>query len=150
MQTFDFPTDGFPADNASGRDSAAKKDWQAAGDRVLLYLRCLDVSETTAHEWTLKTLETAERGMSQGGNPVHEAVQALQQLLREQGLEVSDQYASPGDRPQGIISSYPPIQRGHMVPETGLFGPTPAKKNILKKLLLLLTRRFPLFRSRKD
>ena len=91
------------------------RDWQIAGDRVLLYLRCLSFPELQALDLALRALKEAERNIIQGsGNsPVAEAMQTLLHLLKEQKPGVS----SDSVWCELPMPSTPPIHRLHMIPE---------------------------------
>ena len=93
--------------------------WQIAGDRVLLYLRCLNFPETQALDLALRALKEAEHNIIQGsGNsPVAEAMQTLRRLLNGQitGVAGRDHFLDVRGEPP--MPSMPPIHRLHMIPE---------------------------------
>ena len=93
--------------------------WQIAGDRVLLYLRCLNFPETRALDLALRALKEAERNIIQGsGNsPVAEAMQTLRRLLNGQKTGVAGRDHFLSVRCELPMPSTPPIHRLHMIPE---------------------------------
>ena len=101
------------------------RDWQVAQDRVLLYLRTLEVPAHEALEFALEALRRAENRPCQttpGDYPAaRRAMHALRELLREQGLAPS---VSPPRQPSGDgktsfagVRAMPPLHRGSMVVE---------------------------------
>jgi hypothetical protein len=103
--------------NGAGKRSEADRYWQAAGDRVFLYLRCLNFPAPQALELALGVLKAAERsmGLGYGNSPVSEAMQALHQALSEQ---------KPDGRSHSLTTRYdclapppPPLRRRSMVAE---------------------------------
>lgn len=92
---------------------------EIAGDRVLLYLRCLNFPAPQALDLALRAVREAERKMIQGGgnNPVVEAMQALRNLLVEQGPGVAGNGHSLNNRCESPMPSTSPIHRLHMIPE---------------------------------
>lgn len=119
MKTFDSPEDKTIAKKQADRKSEGDRYWQTAGDRVLLYLRCLNFPAPQALELALGALKAAERNMNlaSGNSPVVEAMQALYQLLRERRPGMPGQNYSPAAWCGGLKPPLPPLQRLPMVPE---------------------------------
>jgi hypothetical protein len=115
--------------------------WQTAGDRVFLYLRCLNLPPAQTLDLSLRALNEAERNILKDDlrdNPVAEAVEALHELLRKQPskmvgenilsnwcerkrmqkIETDDiSFAGDGSRYAVPLSSMPPVRRLHMTPQ---------------------------------
>ncbi len=115
---------------------SADRRWQTAGDRVFLYLRCLNLPAAQAHELALRALNEAEQniaGGDSGKDPVAEALDVLDGLLGELIQKTNGDFPGPWCRqnlmsktageeiiPSGhegsafLPSSAPPIRRLHM------------------------------------
>jgi hypothetical protein len=119
MKTVESPADKTIAENEVGKRSESDRTWQTAGDRVLLYLRCLSFPAPQALELSLSALKTAQRSLSlgSGNSPVVEAMNALHQLISDQGPETLHRKRYPGTRCEYIIPLSPPLHRRPMVPE---------------------------------
>ena len=102
--------------------------WQMAGDRVLLYLRCLNFEAPRALKVTLEAIEAAKQnpGTDPDMNPVTVSMLALRSILddesREDAQEADRQAASEND-PEGryiqtdTLISMPPVHRLSMIQE---------------------------------
>ena len=111
MKAVDFPTEKLITDRPAVNRSEADHYWQTAGERVLLYLRCLNFPAPQALELALRALETAERkvDLSSGNTPVAQSMQALNELLSKQKTDMVDH--------EHPIVPLPPLRRLPMVPE---------------------------------
>ncbi len=118
------------------RKSEEDRYWQIAGDRVFLYLRCLNFPPAQTLELSLRALKEAEQNILNNdskGNPVAEAMQALYVLLYKidnenfpgywcerkgtQKTEAED-ISSSHDRSRAVAPEpMPPILRLHMTPQ---------------------------------
>lgn len=106
--------------NGAEKRSVPDPYWQVAGDRVLLYLRCLNFPAPQALRLTLRALKAAEQNLRAGsGNnhPVSEAMEALHQLLAEQKPEIPGAYHYLSAWCDCAEPPTPPIHRRSMVPE---------------------------------
>jgi hypothetical protein len=74
-------------------------DMQLARERLMLYLELLRVPPQQADELLAKAIRQAQ--LATGGNPIQDAMRALQELLGEEKVR---------------IASMPPLNRGAMVP----------------------------------
>jgi hypothetical protein len=121
MKTADSPTNGTVLENDAGKRGGADQHWQTAGDRVLLYLRCLNFPAPQALELALGSIKVAERSTSlgSGNSPVLEAMQALRQLLSEKESGMFERSHSPDIWCGRAKLSSPPLHRLPMVPEKG-------------------------------
>jgi hypothetical protein len=119
MEMLGSPADTTIRENEAGKGGGADQHWQTAGDRVLLYLRCLNFPTTQAFELALRALKAAERSMSlgSGNSPVVEAMQALHQLLSEQESGIVGHSHSLATWRDCVIPPSPPLHRLPMVPE---------------------------------
>jgi len=119
MKTLDLSSEKIFPDNGVGKKAIGERYWQTAGDRVLLYLRCLGFPAPKALELSLAALKTAERNATRGsgGSPVVEAMEALHQLLREQEFGTLDTNLSVGAGRECVPPALPPLHRLSMVPE---------------------------------
>ena len=97
------------------------REWQIAGDRMLLYLRCLNFAVPQALDLVLRAMKKAGFSMEQGSanTPLIESMHALHQLLSEQrGAEAprhAEFFLDPWcKRP---VHASPPIQRLSMFSE---------------------------------
>jgi hypothetical protein len=144
MNIHDSPAEKTIAKNEAGIRSEADRYWQTAGDRVLLYLRCLNFPAPQALELALGALKAAERSMDRDSvnGPVAEAMQALHELLSEQKPAGFDHNHCLAAWYECVIPPAPAIHRLPMVPE----GMESAHwLSLLKDLLI----RFKDSRSRK-
>lgn len=119
------------------RKSEGDRYWQTAGDRVFLYLRCLNFPPAQTFELSLRALKETEQNIlndDSRDNPVAEAVEVLHELLHKivrenilgywcerewmQETEAED-ISSSRDHGRAVapISSMPPIRRLHMTPQ---------------------------------
>jgi hypothetical protein len=119
MKTPDHSTDGTIAENRAEKGIRADRYWQTAGDRVLLYLRCLNFPAPQALELALGALKAAEQNTSpgSGNSPVAEAMGALHQIMGEQKPAMAGQNSSPAAWCDVLPPSTPPLHRLPMVPE---------------------------------
>ncbi len=119
------------------RQSEEDRYWQIAGDRVFLYLRCLNFPPAQTLELSLRALKEAEQNISNDDsrdNPVAEAMEALLELLHKIGGEnipgyrceekwmqksKAEDISSSRDRSSAVApeTSMPPILRLHMTPQ---------------------------------
>ncbi len=119
------------------RKNEVDRYWQTAGDRVFLYLRCLNFPPAQTLELSLRTLKKAEQNISNDDSrddPVAEAMEVLLELLHTIGGEnilsyrcerkwmkntEAEDISSSRDhsRAAASVSSMPPIRRLHMTPE---------------------------------
>ncbi len=124
------------------RKSEVDGYWQIAGDRVFLYLRCLNLPPAQTLDLSIRALNEAEQNILKDNlrdNPVAEAVGALHELLRKRPVEMvvgenilsnwcerkwiqkieAEDIASAGNssRSAAPLSSMPPIRRLHMTPQ---------------------------------
>jgi len=116
MKTLDSPAhDTIESVETPRKTAAADQVWQTAGDRVLLYLRCLNLPAPQALELALGALDAAEHSLAtgSGGSPVEQAIQALHGLLSEQSTGELGLMASL----ECLPSASPPLERRPMVPE---------------------------------
>ncbi len=93
---------------------------QMAGDRVLLYLRCLGFPAQQALDLALRALKAAEldRISSSGDSPVAEAMRALRRILLEQTAGESGIACYKTEECElPVLHSTSPIRRLHMTPE---------------------------------
>ena len=109
--------------SCENRASTISRFWQTAGDRVFLYLRCLNLPAAQIFEIALSALKAAENNCmneeSNDNSPVAEAMVALDKLLRKQHYEMGGGENFPDGliRPATRDSSMPPIRRLHMTPQ---------------------------------
>ncbi len=82
-----------------------QQGWQIARDRVLLYVRAMNLPPFGGLELALRSLERS------GPASVGESMRALRSLLHEQGLD-----RGIVDEEGVFISSLPPLNRGTMAP----------------------------------
>jgi hypothetical protein len=103
------------------------KNWQRAQQRVLAYLRFLNLPSVNNLELALQALKRARSRLEESpeSHPVTEAWRALQAVLLEQASPVAQDLIAPeGKIPPltrvhglcGEIKSMPPLNRGSMVP----------------------------------
>jgi len=106
-------------ENKAGKIRETGQYRQTAGDRVFLYLRCLNFPAPQALELARRALKAAERSMTadSGNSPVFEAMQALNQLLIEQQPGIRDHMHSLATWCECRIPPSPPLHRQSMVPE---------------------------------
>lgn len=119
MKTLEFPAVKAVAENRAGERSEADRHWQMAGDRVMLYLRCLHFPAPQALELALAALRAAERTTrpGSGNSPVAEAMQALHRLLGEQRSGIFGHDHSTINRCEDFAPPWPPLHRLPMIPE---------------------------------
>jgi hypothetical protein len=134
MKTLELMPNSTVAGDTPERGAHFDHNGQIAGDRVLLYLRCLNFPARQALDLALRALKEAEGSAIQGSEdiPVAEAVQALRRLLREQKKGGSGRDHSMSVGCQVPSPSTSPIHRLHMVPEEV----TPARLRSLFTALL--------------
>ncbi len=105
-----------------------KRQWQAAGDRMLLYLRCLNLPYPQALEFALQALKEADQTIRKGSDrsPMAESMQILYRLLEEQKPEILarnrfflDTWCRCSPRPS------PPLRRLPMVTKKLISSPRP-------------------------
>jgi hypothetical protein len=111
-----------------------EQEWQQAQQRVILYLRLLDMPALDALQTAIEALRRAQEEAGGGeGNlpPTTRAMQCLREVLQEMratadvGLEEEDLFRLmyPWSQPPGKdgmpckAHAMPPIHRGSMVPE---------------------------------
>jgi hypothetical protein len=103
------------------------KNWQRAQQRVLAYLRFLNLPSILNLELALQALNRAKSRMedSPDSHPVTEAWRALRALLVERASPVAQDLVAPEDKIPplskvndlcGEIQSMPALNRGSMVP----------------------------------
>ncbi len=111
-----YPKDRF------GLKRGSDRNWQVAGDRALLYLRCLNFPASQALELTLEAFKRAEREIDSGANPTREVMRKLNQLLEEKSLEDSGFGPSSDFGCPSLALSTPPLERRSMTSEEVFFG----------------------------
>jgi hypothetical protein len=89
----------------SAESERKQLEWQVARDRVLLYMRALDLPPFGGIELALESLKRS------GPASVAESMRTLRELLHEQELD-----RGIVDEEGAFISSLPPLNRGTMVP----------------------------------
>lgn len=111
----------------SHTQSLRDKNWQRAQQRVLSYLKFLNLPSVQNLELALKALKQAQSRMEDApdSHPITESWRALHSLLAEQALPAStDLLASEGQIPPLTripdlckeVQSMPALNRGSMVP----------------------------------
>lgn len=140
-------TDSTQPPKESGEENAMQGRYssdqlEAAGRRVLLYLKALHIPVHTRYAIADKALERAEKSCASGGNVVAEAMQSLPELLQEY-RRPAGQSAREAPAPDGAhaakgvpladifskelsyVQDMPILNRGNMVPveleRTGAF-----------------------------
>ncbi len=99
-----------------GKFNEDNRSWQTAGDRVLLYLRCLNYRAPRAFELALKALEKAKENLesSPGDNsPVAESMRILRRLLIEEEGGEGDLSRDRLVQLDAVVSM-PPVHRRSM------------------------------------
>jgi len=91
--------------------------WQTAGDRVLLYLRCLNFPTPQALEIACRTLKRAEQNIAMGSSdsPLAEAMLVLHEILSEQEPGMSGAAHASADPSASPIPAAPSIHRLSMI-----------------------------------
>jgi hypothetical protein len=119
MKTFDSHLDKTIVQSEARKRSEVDQYWQTAGDRVLLYLRCLNFPAPKALDLALRALKTAEQSVALGSgkSPVVETMQALHQLLSQSTLGKNDRTHSLATWCGWLVSPSPSLYRLPMVPE---------------------------------
>jgi len=101
-------------------DRPVDRQWQVTQERVLLYLRTLEIAAPEALELALEALRRAAKtpGQTSGDHPAASAMLALGEILRERNLgSPTDQPSADGETPVVGIRAMPPLNRGSMVVE---------------------------------
>jgi len=104
-------------------DQRVGRDWQIAQERVLLYLRTLEIPAQEALEVGLQALRRAEKSSSETAaeNPAATAMHALRDILSERTPNLLGRPAgwlpAGGDPRIPGIKLMPPLNRGSMVVE---------------------------------
>ena len=103
------------------------KNWQRAQQRVLAYLRFLNLPSVVNLELALQALNRARSRLEESpeSHPITESWRALQAILVEQASPEARDLIAPKSRISplvnvhslcGEIQSMPPLNRGSMVP----------------------------------
>lgn len=114
-----------------GRRGVLDGGWQTAQDRLLRYLRALDVPPIQSLSLAQEALGRAMLKTPLGANPVEASMAALRALLTERGVSpdacLSGILQTPGRKPSRMtcgrntfpaaLSTAPPVNRGAMVSE---------------------------------
>jgi hypothetical protein len=107
------------SEGRAGNGNETDLKWQHAGDRIFLYLRCLNFPARAAFELALEALKAADRSLSEGAgsDPAAEAMRSLRLLLDKRESGAFGHHSSAGDCRRCPIPAAPPLRRLHMVPE---------------------------------
>ncbi len=112
-------------DNNHGPD----RSWQVAGERVFLYLRCLNFPVEQIFEISAAVLKAAQQNALSKGNPVAVSMETLHRLIHSYQPDDSRNFPyrrcvqSPGSadghssKNTRLLGSMPDIRRLHMTPE---------------------------------
>jgi len=119
------PQDTYPlSQTPSGNDTAASEErhWQVAQQRVLLYVRSLNLPAQKTLELALESLRRAknESTHSSGADVAATTMRALHELMAEQGIQPLERCLRQGADSASRaleITSMPPLNRESMVPE---------------------------------
>lgn len=120
MQTLFFKEKRLENQAIESEETGDHRCWQSAGDRLLLYLRCLNIGAPRALELTLKAIEEAKRktGYGPGKGPINESMHALHRLLSEETEILSHGGHLPAMRcSQASMLPLPPVRRRSMRPQ---------------------------------
>jgi hypothetical protein len=119
------------SDSSGNSRREADREWQSGLERVLFYLRLLNVSGIEMLEIALQALRRARNEVKKGDSPAGAAMGALRTLLEEK--RISKEYGTEQENRFGSIcpwpslsekagvprdaKSMPPLNRGFMTPD---------------------------------
>ena len=99
----------------------ADRYWQKSGERILLYLRCLNIYAPRSLKIALEALNRTQPGrglQEKGKNPVREAMEALSLVLNEKEIKLPGPVSLKAVQSEDCrVFPFPPIHRQPMISE---------------------------------